>query len=347
MLSVVIGWTSAFAESVPSDGYGSETLGGELGATVVVTSLVDDGSGSLREAIAGGNRNVVFAVAGDIVVSSALYLESYTTVDGATAPDPGITIRPASGYDGNLLEIDGNDFGVGQTHDIVVSHLRVDGSGLDNLRIEQGAYNIVIDHCSFRGALDGNIDISDGCHDITIQWCILAGAVKNSLIRDGCDSISLHHNLYVNGDERNPQIQAGCTNVDMVNNVVYGWAGNYGTRFRTGSGGNLVANVFAPSARSDVADAAVITDDTSVYVEGNLVPEATELASTSPERWPAPDVGQIAAILAFVDVMDGAGAYPRDAIDAAFAASVVYGATPLERTSWSELKLRFTPIPGI
>ncbi|NOU27013.1 MAG: hypothetical protein HOO96_03820, partial [Polyangiaceae bacterium] len=68
------------------EGYGAGTVGGFApGHDVVkVTSLLDDGPGTLREAIRGakGPRVVLFEVDGDISLASPLLLPSDLTIDG-------------------------------------------------------------------------------------------------------------------------------------------------------------------------------------------------------------------------------------------------------------------------
>ena len=65
--------------------------------TYVVSSL-DDGpmavSGTLRDAVDGVCRHVTFAVAGTIELIDDLSIHhSFTTIDGSSAPSPGITIQ--------------------------------------------------------------------------------------------------------------------------------------------------------------------------------------------------------------------------------------------------------------
>ncbi len=285
---------AAPASARPLQGFGADTVGGSGGESYVVSSLADSGPGTFRDAVSVSNREISFAVGGTIELSSTVRVTGHhLTIDGSTAPDPGITITAAhDGVTGALFDIRG-------ANDMIVRHIRVidapDAVAGDNLRIWDGAHNIVIDHCSFRRAGDGNLDICIDAHDITIQWSIIAETVKNSLIRTGLTNISLHHNLFILGDERNPQLD-DATSVDMVNNIICGWASNYGTRLRNGASANLVKNYYLPGSRSDEANAVVIAPDVSmmnVAVRSAKPPVTTAPAAVigrSPTRSTAPPV---------------------------------------------------------
>lgn len=201
----------------PYQGFGAVTLGGEVPGHQVyhVTTLADYDPtatppepaivGSLRHALLQGNRRIVFDVGGVIETKSRLRVRGANiTIDGLTAPAPGITIR-------NLgLRLSGND----GAHDVIVRGIRVHivnnvPGQEDGIAIVAGAHNIVIDHVSVRGASDENIGINNA-HDITISWSILADPLAprqtNLLITNGANRISLHHNLIFKGDRRNPWI---------------------------------------------------------------------------------------------------------------------------------------------
>lgn len=83
-------------ESLPA-GFGATrgaaaAPGGEQ--VVHVTTLADNRPGTLRDAISAPGRRVVFDVAGEIVLRNDLLIRvPYLTIDGATAPAPGITLR--------------------------------------------------------------------------------------------------------------------------------------------------------------------------------------------------------------------------------------------------------------
>ncbi|HEY7533167.1 MAG TPA: hypothetical protein VH681_10360, partial [Nitrospiraceae bacterium] len=97
------------------EGFGSDTEGGKNGTEVEVTSLGDAGSGTLRDALSNGNDlRITFTVGGTIALKSPLEIQNQAsiTIDGASAPNPGITLV------NHPLIIRNSD-------DIIVTHLRV------------------------------------------------------------------------------------------------------------------------------------------------------------------------------------------------------------------------------
>src|SRR5262249_30525556 len=77
-------------------GFGFKTTGGAGRPVFTVTTLADSGPGSLRAALSKAERQggtIRFAVGGEIVLGSGLDIPNNTTVDGASAPAPGITLR--------------------------------------------------------------------------------------------------------------------------------------------------------------------------------------------------------------------------------------------------------------
>jgi hypothetical protein len=114
----------AEAQSSAHQGFGAITLGGRGGALVRVTTLDDAGKGSLREALRHGHRTIVFDVAGEIALKSHLYVQgAFVTIDGLSAPPPGITLR------GHGLVIRGNR----GAHDVIVRGIRVRDSAIDGI----------------------------------------------------------------------------------------------------------------------------------------------------------------------------------------------------------------------
>ncbi len=218
-------------------GFGMHTPGGLEGRLIRVTSLAQEGPGTLRAAIeAQGPRFIVFEVGGviDLARKNLRVREPYLTIAGQTAPHPGITLIRGS------LAL--------ETHDVVIQHLSVrpgdagqprksgwspDGIGLN------AASNVLIDHCSATWAVDENLTVSgpryDGpaatSHDVTIRHCLIAEGLDNSshekgphskgsLVHDCCRNIALIANLYAHNVDRNPYFQAETTGV-IVNNLIY------------------------------------------------------------------------------------------------------------------------------
>lgn len=258
----------AAAQPVTYEGYGSVTTGGTGGDVYHVTSLADNGPGTLRDGVTNrpGPRMIVFDVAGTIVLQSDLVVNlPYLTIDGASAPPPGITIRQTTIFD---------NFIIAGTHDIIINHLRfwglyvaggpesndaatfgIDGdSGPDHV-----AQRIILDHISARGATDGGPDIWGEVRDLTISWSFIFYNRHPTTISHDADQIrqriSMHHNVYAKNGERNPQIRADVRSLDYVNNIVYDWGffggWGYGIRIRNDAGepkvnGNFVNNALIP-----------------------------------------------------------------------------------------------------
>jgi hypothetical protein len=331
--------TRAVAFHTPRQGFGAETTGGAGGAVVRVTNLNDAGPGSLREALRGGNRTVVFDVAGEIPLAGYLYVQgSQVTIDGASAPAPGITLR------GHGLAIHGTHtdfFSCGNdchgVHDVIVRHLRVRGSIRDGIRIAHNARRIVLDHVSVQGSADGNLDISES-EDVTVQWSIFAepaGDQKNSLIKYAPRRITLHHNLFTHARQRNPQIRvddvgtpATQTTVDMRNNVVFDWLAGHGTLVWYGPWANVAANYYAsPASAGGVQGQAIqVNHGGRAWVSGNVAGDAAagdvNDVGTETTPFPAPPVTTSSACTAAAGVLQSAGVRPLDDVDVHYVAAV-------------------------
>lgn len=221
------------------EGFGSATTGaGECSQPTVfhVTTLADSGTGSLRDALSAECREIRFDVAGTIFLKSRVKVPSFTTLNGASAPDVpgeyGITIKKDGG-DKNitLMELD-------QVNDVIINDIRFIGEGNDDGRDSLsliGCNHIVIDHISSGYADDGAIDIAWGWgwgnntsewanRNITVSWSILHNTAKAMLIKYGPHyNISLHHNVFARNIERSPQVRHQVETLDFVNNIVYDW----------------------------------------------------------------------------------------------------------------------------
>ena len=321
-----------FASSVYSteyQGFGAATPGGSGQPVYRVTNLRDSGPGSLRDAVSRGRRYIVFDVGGEISLSSRIHVKgSYITIDGFTAQRPGITLK------GWGLYMWGND----GAHNIIIRGIRVRNSAGDGLHVSKGAHDIVIDRSSVAFAGDGNIDITEGAYNVTVSRTILAEPAagnKNMLIMyDSPRQITLHHNLFIKAESRSPQVQtdgfgtpATDTTVDMRNNVIWDWAGGYGSRIRYGPRVNIINNFYAANG-GDARDALIICpgvecDDSNpasaarVYAKGNVSADGINLDARGTEKAPFPSApvetqdAKTAACQALAD----AGVRPPDNLD--------------------------------
>jgi hypothetical protein len=319
-------------DAATPEGFGAATPGGAGGAVVRVTTLADSGAGSLRSALASGHRTVVFDVAGDIVLSSDVHVRGpFVTIDGSTAPAPGITLRNHGLF---ILGTEG-------AHDVIARGLRVRNAAGDGIHVARGAYNVLIEHVSVHGSGDGNIDITE-VRDVTVAWSILAepaGTQKNMLIKYAPSRITLHHNLFVAAQQRNPQVRiddagtpATTTTLDMRNNVVWDWRGGYGTQVWYGPRANVVRNFYASplSSSGEQAKAVVVSNGAHAYVEGNVSGDDVNVNSAGTETgpFPAASVTTQTACEAAAAVLGGAGLRPLDAVDRGYVSAVSIAACP-------------------
>lgn len=356
-----------------AEGFGTETVGGRGGSIVRVTNLSDQGPGSLREAleVATGARIVFFDVGGTIVLTRDIRIRdanSFVTVAGQTAPGDGIQLKNYS-----IAIRDG-------AHDIVVRHLRLrpgnepDVANDPTMGDKDGiliwgnggshVYNVVIDHCSLEWATDENVNVYDWATDVTIQWSIIAeasithwsGRLGKGFLsaNDPRITLSVHHDLFAHNADRSPKIDNGDMGVaDLVNNVVFDWLTNNGTKIEVGARANVVANTWVSGPASTDDRAVFIDDDMTgvwpqLWLEGNhgpLCPNGcsgnewavgvwlpTGMAADpstygAPAPFTAPPIAAMSADAAYDAVLMGAGATrpARDSVDARIVADVMAG----------------------
>jgi pectate lyase len=320
-------WLSV-ADAVGFEGFGSGTPGGNDDTVVTVTSLGDSGTGTLRAALSGSHRHIVFSVSGTINLQSALQIrdKSFITIDGSTAPGAGITLK-------------GNGFYIRNSHDIIITHMRIRDSAGDGITLWDGSYNVVIDHCSVTNSADGNIDITENTRNVTVSWSILGDTRSNSFQlktkgmlvanfdKPAVTNLSLHHNLFINLFQRNPQISTAGL-VDIRNNVIRDW-GAYGIRMRAGAWGNIINNAF--DTNNNPEDAVVLESTAgAVYIDGNLGPGSRNVntLSTAAAAFTVAPVSTDAADDVEQEVFPTVGAFPRDSIDTLLAGSVQSESSP-------------------
>jgi pectate lyase len=281
-----------------ASGFGTETVGGRGGRVIAVTTLANDGPGSLREALLTPEpRIVVFRVAGTIELNTRITLmpeHSFLTLAGQTAPGEGVQIK-------------GLDVLVAGAHDLVIRYMRfrpgntgpLDSSKHSLLLFgtkEAKAYNIVIDHCSLYWGPDETAGAWEFVENVTWQWNITEGLAhdtcpptpaptptnpnpqpfpctnensKSYLLGTSSGNgaaqknMTLHHNFMVNAAQRNPAIASDGPH-HVVNNLIYNWH-DFGTGIQnrgTGAKVNLIGNVYVRGPVSSTSRYAVGMDGT-------------------------------------------------------------------------------------
>jgi pectate lyase len=272
-----------------AEGFGTRTIAGRGGKVIEVTSLADNGPGTLRAAVNEYYpRIIIFCVSGIIELNSELQiLHPFVTLAGQTAPGGGICIKGAG------IAI--------MTHDVLIQHIRVrpGNKGPVNADINDAisimgkyggqnddAYSIVIDHVSASWGEDETLSTWYGAHDITISWCIISEALNRSrhrkrthsaglLIGDSSYHVSIHHNLLAHNDFRNPLIAQGGTH-DIVNNVIYNWGVLPAEicDYDSNTFLNFIGNYFiaGPSTNPGPFEILFPEGNPKIYVEDNIGP---------------------------------------------------------------------------
>jgi hypothetical protein len=281
-----------------------------------VTNLKDSGAGSLRDALSQGNRCVVFDVGGTISLSSNLLVRgANVTIDGLTAPSPGITVRNAT------LVVQGSS-GAGN---VVIRGIRHRGASDDGLRV-YGASNVVFDRVSVSGYGDGAIDVTENARNVTIQWSILGKGTqatsKATLIAYNAARVSVHHNLYTAGETRHPRCSNSDTSsltaetvCDVRNNLV--WDFMSGTEVQQATKGNVVNNYYYSTRAYSTSHAIVVGSGSQAYVSGNYSKNGWDVNNGNRSTAFAADVPTTTdAVTAAKEVIVKAGARgPRFGLD--------------------------------
>ena len=258
-----------------AEGHGRYATGGRGKTIVHVTNLNDSGTGSFRQAVAGGsgNRIIVFDVGGVIALESDISMKDNITVLGQTAPYPGITLRYYTVRPGGNNIIRFIRFRRGQEKNL--------NDGADAIW-QRNKTNIILDHCSFSWSIDEVASFYDN-NNFTMQWCTIAESLVNAGHGKGAHGYggiwggklaSFHHNMILHVANRSPRFNGArynwkgytgnklysqykwenavqAENVDFRNCVIYNANGCYG-----GPGGgqiNMVGNYYksGPAATVD------------------------------------------------------------------------------------------------
>jgi hypothetical protein len=256
---------------------GTETLGGLVEGTKIlrVTSLADDGPGSLRAAVeTAGPRVIVFDVSGVIKLDQDLAIRNpAVTLAGQTAPSPGITLIGAA------LRI--------RTHDVVVQHIAVrPGASLvakvnDNLDAisvdgnpnggpKQYSQDVRIENVSVSWSVDEALSLwYPTTRRVSITSSIVAEALSNAghpkgphsmglLVGTNVQGAEIAGNLFLSNSFRNPAIHKG-SSAYVANNLIVNPGWNAIHFYAKGADAPLVATVIdnvievGPSTRKALA----------------------------------------------------------------------------------------------
>ncbi len=261
---------------------GSTTKGGLVDGTQIlhVTSLADNGPGSLREAVeTPGPRVIVFDVGGAIHLASDLKLhEPFLTIAGQTAPSPGVSLWGAS------LRV--------RTHDVVLQHIAVragpgptakindnrDAISIDGSNTApeaQQSYQVRLENVSASWSVDEAVSLWYATtHNVTIRHSIVSEALNNAghpkgrhsmglLVGTNVQTVTITGDLLVSNMFRNPVMGKG-TSAFVANNYIVNPGQNAIHFYNRGSD--------APSLATVVNNVVEAGPDTKPTINGVLVP---------------------------------------------------------------------------
>lgn len=291
------------------EGYGALAGGANTTKIYHVTNLKSTGQGSLNYILSETNPTgyrIVFDVSGQINQSHRVYSGDHFTIDGSTAPFPGINIK-TNGGDGLVLE--GSN-----VHHIIVRGLVTDSCSNDGIAINDGAHDITITNCTSYGNGDGNIDISSDSYNNSIQFCIIGNNVARVNGNSGGSLLtghnnSFHHNLCYpappnkpEDGERFPYVHHNygvkatppSPDADVRNNLIWNWGrdnstgSGFGIKIVYAATGNAVNNYLKTISTGAIPDGITTNSgepDGKAYIAGNVSGNGFNYnaKSTSPE----------------------------------------------------------------
>ncbi|CAM0907414.1 unnamed protein product [Alopecurus aequalis] len=204
------------ALAAAAEGFGRHAIGGLHGALYHVTSLQDDGPGTLREACRAKEPLwIVFEVSGTIHLDTYLRVASHKTIDGR----------------GQRVRLTGKGLQLKDCHHVIVCNLQFEagrGHDVDGIQIKPNSQHIWIDRCSLADYDDGLIDITRQSTDITVSRCHFAKHDKTMLIGadpthvgDRCIRVTIHHCFFDGTRQRHPRLRFG--KVHLYNNYTRNW----------------------------------------------------------------------------------------------------------------------------
>lgn len=330
--------TPALSAEMKREGFGASSQGGAGGKVITVTTLADDGPGSFREALAKKEPRIIrFGVDGTLELRQPVVARhGRVTIDGTTPSGNSITIAKHGVWF------------LGKSSDIILHNLRLRptegrASG-DGLLFNGQHERVLIDHCSVMWAADENIDTWGRVKDLTCQWTIIAEGQRYGDHQKGKhsmgwlggrrnDRFTIHHCLFAHNADRSPLLSGGT--FDLVNNVVYNWAGgSNAVKLLNGAKANVVGCSLLPGPESGGGGVIYLNrkkPPARLFASGNVTPFAekgnedprlsVQAGSVFPaptsqivkNPFKAPTVTTQSAEVAFERVLKHAGPLRRDA----------------------------------
>jgi pectate lyase len=290
---------SAGPASAQIQGYGKNATGGAGGSVCTVTTSASSGTGSFSSCLSQGNRTIQFAVA-SATVGGTQYVKSNTTIDGCANGRNGVTLDQSGGSRRSVVI-------EGPVSNIIVRCLRFQGpggtsEGSDLLGLDGTGgqiSRIAIDRSTFVGAADGALDITGDVSDVTVQYSLFYGSGLTQLIKYQTRTrISIHHNVYTAGGERNPQIKGDATAFDFVSNVVHAntlVTDAHGTRLWNGNSSsdspgnvqiNMAANAFLGTKGNLIIQSDSGASASGIYIAPNNYCSPASNCPSSPASSP-------------------------------------------------------------
>lgn len=265
--------------------------------TVHVTTLAPDGPGSLMDALARDNRRIVFDVGGVIDLRSASVERpnyeiqisgSNLTIDGSTAPSPGITI-----VGGRILLLNASN--------VTIKHIRVRSGDDDRGNPIRGqrdtmsiiaSEDILIQNVSLSWSEDEIADVWDHSRRVTFDRVIFSEPLDSAshahglLIGNGSTEVTVKNSLFTSMRKRAPKFGFG-TALDgsatglVVNNIIYNPMSRamiMGDQSKSAAIGNLV--IPGPNTASHIALLEAqpgVGPGTEIYLSDNLFLDANRV----------------------------------------------------------------------
>lgn len=274
----------------------------------LVTTLANDGPGSLRTLATAGSAWIGFALSGTITLSEPIVLGSNVVIDGRnqaiTVANQGLWLEKGAG-------------------NVIIENLTLRGLGSsgqngvqnDGIHLQDEVHDVWIDHCAFAANGDESVGITHSSTDVTISWsrfeaqgpgnAVLIGRSATDTA-DVATRVTIHHNYFKQINNYAPRVRFG--QVHFFDNFVDRWAN--GAAAVTMNGELLLeSNVWTAATNKIAVTTSTTSDATSgrfhatadnVYLGGAIVdPKATDTQVFTPQyRYTPSTVGQVSTEVA-------------------------------------------------